>query len=54
MSEVENDFSQNPERQTEVTTEVPDIDFSVTQLEGVGEMTEKKLTEFGVSSLIDI
>ena len=54
MSEVENDFSQNPERQTEVTTEVPDIDFSVTQLEGVGAMTEKKLTEFGVSSLIDI
>ena len=48
----ENDFSQNPERQ--IGDIVPEIDFSVTQLEGVGAMTEKKLTEFGVSSLIDI
>ena len=33
----------------ELTVEPDEIDFSVTQLEGVGAMTEKKLTEFGVS-----
>jgi DNA repair protein RadA len=53
MSEVETDIKPI-EIETETTEEVPDIDFSVTQLEGVGAMTEKKLTEFGVSSLIDI
>jgi hypothetical protein len=35
MSEVETDIKPI-EIETEVTTEVPDIDFSVTQLEGVG------------------
>lgn len=42
MSEIETDIKPK------------EIDFSVTQLEGVGAMTEKKLTEFGVTSLIDI
>ena len=37
-----------------VTEEVPEeIDLNVTQLEGVGVATEKKLTAFGVTSLID-
>ena len=49
------------EAQVEVAEQTPEVavaqetlDFSVTQLEGVGAMTEKKLTEFGVSSIIDI
>ena len=35
----------------EVTEE---LDLNVTQLEGVGAVTEKKLTAFGVTSLIDL
>ena len=31
-----------------------ELDLSVSQLGGVGAITEKKLTEFGVTSLIDI
>jgi len=50
IGDADNDFSQNPERQTEV----PELDLSVTQLEGVGAQTEKKLTSFGVNSLYDI
>ena len=37
----------------EEVEEIPDLDLSVTQLEGVGAVTEKKLTAFGVTSLID-
>ena len=44
IGDADNDFSQNPERQTEV----PELDLSVTQLEGVGAQTEKKLNSFGV------
>ena len=37
-----------------VAEEVPkELDLNVTQLEGVGAATEKKLTAFGVTSLID-
>ena len=37
-----------------VAEEVPEeLDLDVTQLEGVGAATEKKLTAFGVTSLID-
>ena len=42
------------ESQAQLAEQTPEVDFSVTQLEGVGAMTEKKLTEFGVSSIIDI
>ena len=35
--------------------EIPkELDLSVKQLEGVGAVTEKKLTAFGVTSLIDL
>ena len=34
--------------------EIPDLDLSVTQLAGCGAVTEKKLTAFGVTSLIDL
>ena len=34
--------------------EIPDLDLSVKQLDGVGGVTEKKLGEFGVTSIIDI
>ena len=40
------------ESQVEVAVAQETLDFSVTQLEGVGAMTEKKLTEFGVSSFL--
>ena len=32
----------------------PELDLSVKQLEGVGGITEKKLSEFGVTSIVDI
>ena len=50
--EEENDFSQNPERQ--VGDVVPELDLSVSQLDGVGAVTQKKLETFGVTNLIDI
>ena len=34
--------------------ETPDLDLSVEQLDGVGGVTEKKLSAFGVTSIIDI
>ena len=61
----ENDFSQNPERQGDVEEEdkieredgyppIDDVDLSVSQLDGVGAVTQKKLETFGVTNLIDI
>ena len=50
MSSLENDFSQNPERQTAI----PDLDLGIDQLDGVGAVTAKKLTDFGVTSLLDV
>ena len=39
----------------EVSTEtIPKVDLEVSQLDGVGAVTVKKLTDFGVTSLIDI
>ena len=63
--EEENDFSQNPERQGDVEEEdkieredgyppIDDVDLSVSQLDGVGAVTQKKLETFGVTNLIDI
>ena len=37
-----------------VVKEVPELDLSVKQLAGCGAVTEKKLTAFGVTSLIDL
>ena len=32
----------------------PEVNLDISQLDGVGAVTAKKLTEFGVTSLIDI
>ena len=50
--DMENDCSQNPERQTGVLEE--ELDLSVDQLEGVGAVTKKKLEAFGVKNIVDI
>lgn len=50
--QVEADNSIDTE-DTQVTAD-EDLDLTVTQLKGVGAQTEKKLTEFGVTSLIDL
>ena len=52
--EEENDFSQNPERQTGMEETPEEVDLSVSQLDGVGAVTQKKLDAFGVTNLIDI
>jgi DNA repair protein RadA len=49
VDDIDNNMSETVEEIQE-----PIIDLSVTQLDGVGSATEKKLTTFGVSSLIDI
>ena len=32
----------------------PEVNLDISQLDGVGAVTAKKLTEFGVTSLIDV
>ena len=49
---MENDCSQNPERQVGLLEE--ELDLSVDQLEGVGAVTKKKLETFGVKNIVDI
>lgn len=48
---VENDMS---EEIIEEVIEEPEVDLSVSQLKGVGAKTEEKLTNFGVTSLLDL
>ena len=50
--DMENDCSQNPERQVGLLEE--ELDLSVDQLEGVGAVTKKKLESFGVKNKLDI
>ncbi len=50
--DMENDCSQNPERQVGLLEE--ELDLSVDQLEGVGAVTKKKLETFGVKNIVDI
>ena len=46
--DIDNDMSE------EIIEEVQPVDLSVSQLKGVGAKTEEKLTNFGVTSLLDL
>jgi DNA repair protein RadA len=37
-----------------ISTTIPELDLGISQLDGVGAVTAKKLTDFGVSSLLDV
>ena len=37
-----------------ISTTMPELDLGIDQLDGVGAVTAKKLTDFGVTSLLDV
>ena len=54
VEEIEDSIFVNDEKSVESIVVKETLDYSIKQLEGLGNVTEKKLMAFGVSTLYDL